>query len=46
MDLIQFIPLPGLSIAAKILLDIWDAVEKIEVQSFVLDRDRYLTLAF
>jgi hypothetical protein len=31
VDLLQFAPVPGLDIAGKILLGIWDAVELVEV---------------
>jgi hypothetical protein len=31
VDLLQFAPVPGLDIAGKILLGIWEAVELVEV---------------
>ena len=31
VDLLQFAPVPGLDLAGKILLSIWDAVEKVQV---------------
>ena len=35
VDLLQFVPVPGLDIAGKILLGIWDAVEMVEVSMIV-----------
>ena len=35
VDLLQFVPVPGLDIAGKILLGIWDAVELVEVGMIV-----------
>ena len=31
VDLLQFAPVPGLDLAGKILLSIWDAVQMVEV---------------
>jgi hypothetical protein len=31
MDLLQFVRVPGLEIAAQTLLNIWDALEMVEV---------------
>ena len=31
VDFLQFAPVPGLNVAGKILLSIWDAVELVEV---------------
>jgi hypothetical protein len=31
VDLLKFAPVPGLDVAGKILLSIWDAVEMVEV---------------
>jgi hypothetical protein len=33
VDLLHYIPIPGLEIAAQTLLRIWDAVEMVEVSS-------------
>lgn len=33
VDLVHFVPVPGLEIAARTLLNIWDAVEMVEVSS-------------
>lgn len=30
-DLLTFVPVPGLDVAAKLLLSIWDAIEMVEV---------------
>ena len=31
VDLLQFVPVPGLNTAGTILLNIWDAIEMVEV---------------
>jgi abelson tyrosine-protein kinase 1 len=31
VDLLQFVPVPGLDVAGKVLLNIWDAIEMVEV---------------
>ena len=31
VDLLKFVPVPGLDLAGKMLLSIWDAVDKVEV---------------
>jgi abelson tyrosine-protein kinase 1 len=33
VDLVHFVPVPGLEIAARTLLNIWDEVEMVEVSS-------------
>jgi len=31
MPLLDFVPVPGLTVAAKLLLHIWDAVQEVDV---------------
>jgi len=35
MPLLEFVPVPGLTMAARLLLHIWDAVQEVDVGSSV-----------
>jgi abelson tyrosine-protein kinase 1 len=41
VDLLQFAPVPGLNTAGTILLNIWDAIETVEVSVIGAQSRRY-----
>ena len=38
VDLLQFVPIPALDVAGKAILNIWDAVDKVQVSSYRMRR--------
>lgn len=44
-ELLEFAPLPGLRVAAIALLDIWEALQMVDVSAHSLQYDRRLMLS-